>query len=58
MKASVPQHALFDAYADIAFPGGIRLSWFTKAWNDGNHMLDRDDVQQIFHDAPWWRGPF
>ena len=58
VKASVPQHAVFDAYADIAFPGGIRLSWFTKGWNQGNQMLDRDDVQQLFHDAPWWARPF
>ena len=54
VKASVPAHAMFDIYADVAFPGGIRQSWFIKAWNEGNQMLDRDDVQQIFNDAPWW----
>lgn len=58
VKASVPAHAYFDPYADVAFPGGIRLSWFIKAWNQGNQMLDRNDVQQIFHDAPWWARPF
>jgi uncharacterized protein len=58
VKASVPQHSLFDAYADIAFPGGIQLSWFTKGWNSGNQMLDRDDVQQLFHDEAWWERPF
>jgi putative CocE/NonD family hydrolase len=58
VKASFPAHAFFDAYADVAFPGGIRLSWFIKAWNQGNQTLDRDDVQQLFHDAPWWARPF
>ena len=48
----------FDVYADVAFPGGIRLNWFIKAWNQLNQMLDRDDVQQLFHDAPWWARPF
>ena len=58
VKASVPEHAFFDPYADVLFPGGIRLSWFIKAWNQGIQMLDHDDVQQLFHDAPWWARPF
>src|SRR5437667_717156 len=57
VKASVLAHAFFDVYTDVAFPGGIRQSWFIKAWNQGNQMLDRDDVQQIFQDAPWWARP-
>ena len=58
VKASVPQCSLFDIYTDIIFPGGIRQSWFSKFWNDNNHLLDRNDAQQLFHAAAWWARPF
>ena len=42
VKASAPRFALFDAYTDIAFPGGIHISWFTETWARYNSMLDRN----------------
>jgi uncharacterized protein len=42
VRAAIPQFALFDAYTDVAAPGGIRLSWFTEAWGALNAALDED----------------
>ena len=44
VKAAAPRFSLFDAYPDIAFPGGLHLSWFTKEWGRFNGMLDRNQV--------------
>jgi len=42
VRAIVPEFSLFDAYADIGFPGGIHLSEFTKKWSQLNESLDRN----------------
>jgi uncharacterized protein len=39
--AVAPTFALFDAYTDVAFPGGIHLAWFTEVWARYNAALDR-----------------
>lgn len=44
VKAIAPRFALFDVYTDVAFPGGVHLTWFTKAWGDFNRAQDRNDV--------------
>lgn len=38
--AIAPMFSLFDAYADVAFPGGIHLAWFTEVWAAYNRALD------------------
>jgi len=43
VKAVIPQFSLFDAYTDVAFPGGIHNYHFTKCWNHMNQGLDRND---------------
>lgn len=40
VKAVVPRFSLFDAYADVAFPGGVHLQWFTEKWGMFNRWLD------------------
>jgi putative CocE/NonD family hydrolase len=42
VKAVAPLFSLFDAYTDIAFPGGVHLSWFTENWGRLNALLDRN----------------
>lgn len=42
VKAVAPLFSLFDVYADIAFPGGVHLSWFTENWGRANQILDRN----------------
>ena len=44
VKAVAPMFSLFDAYREIAFPGGIHLAWFTKTWSYVNSNLDRNDL--------------
>src|SRR5688572_23031024 len=41
VRAIAPMFALYDVYADVAFPGGIALSWFTERWAAYNAALDR-----------------
>ena len=48
--AIAPMFALFDVYADVAFPGGIQLEWFTRTWQRGNRIMDLDRPQ----DYAWW----
>ena len=50
VKAVAPTYALFDAYTDIAFPGGNHLSSFTRRWQEGNNILDSNRPQ----DAVWY----
>ncbi|HPM77577.1 MAG TPA: CocE/NonD family hydrolase [bacterium] len=50
LKAIMPMYSLFDTYPDIAFPGGIHLSWFTEIWQQGNHALDNNRPQEVL----WW----
>lgn len=40
VQASAPQFILFDAYADVAFPGGICLTSFLTAWGNLDRVLD------------------
>ena len=47
VKAVVPQFALFDAFADVGYPGGIHHSVFTEKWSKGNDALDRNKVTEL-----------
>jgi len=51
VKAVAPRFSLFDAYADIAFPGGIHSTWFTENWGRLNRALDRNAPHEAFG---WW----
>lgn len=42
VKAVIPRFSLYDVYADVAFPGGIHLSWFTREWSRFNRDLDEN----------------
>jgi putative CocE/NonD family hydrolase len=44
VKAVAPMFAGFDLYSEIAFPGGIHLSWFTETWTYINNRLDRNEL--------------
>ena len=48
VKAAAPRFALFDAYTDIAFPGGIHQSWFTEKWAAGNLAIDTNTIADKF----------
>jgi len=52
VKADIPSFSLFDTYADVAYPGGVHLSWFTENWARGNDVLDRNAVRDM--SSPWW----
>ncbi len=45
--AVAPAFALFDVYADVAFPGGIQLEWFTRLWQQGNRIMDNNRPQDF-----------
>lgn len=51
VRAVAPLFALFDAYTDIAFPGGVHLAWFTEHWGKFNAMLDRNATHEAFAQA-------
>jgi len=40
LLACAPRCSLYDVYTDIAYPGGLRLEWFTSAWTRANQALD------------------
>jgi putative CocE/NonD family hydrolase len=42
VRAIAPRYSLYDVYADIAFPGGLRQAWFTETWERANSALDRN----------------
>lgn len=42
VRAVAPLFSLYDVYADVAFPGGIHLAFFTERWSAYNAALDRD----------------
>ncbi len=44
VKAVAPMFSGFDLYSEIAFPGGIHLSWFTKTWTAINNHLDNNTL--------------
>ncbi len=53
VRAVAPLFALFDAYADIAFPGGVHLTWFTEHWGRFNALLDRNATDEAFALVVW-----
>ena len=54
VRAIAPRFALFDAYTDIAFPGGIHATWFTETWGRYNAALDRNAPHEV---TGWWVWP-
>jgi len=48
IKAIVSYFSVFDIYSDIAFPGGIHFSWFTKNWYKINNALDNLNLSRYF----------
>lgn len=47
VKAVAPEFTFFDAYGDLAFPGGIWLQSFSDAWQKLNRALDIDYVKSF-----------
>lgn len=47
VRAVAPRFSLFCAYEDVAFPGGVHLTWFTERWARFNLLLDA----HRFHEA-------
>jgi putative CocE/NonD family hydrolase len=47
VRAVAPRFACFDTYADVAFPGGIPATWFTRRWQEVNSALDRNAPHQV-----------
>lgn len=43
VKAVAPEFYLFDLYNDVAYPGGIHLSSFTRPWSELSAALDRNE---------------
>lgn len=48
LKASIPRFNIFDLYADMNFPGGLREAPFIEAWQKSVHGLDNYDYS-VFH---------
>jgi len=44
VKAVAPMFSGFDLYSEIAFPGGIHLTWFTDTWHQITHHLDHNKL--------------
>ena len=44
VKAVAPMFSGFDLYSEIAFPGGIHLTWFTETWSYINNRLDHNEL--------------
>ncbi len=63
LRAVLPRFSLFDAYADVAFPGGVHLTWFTSRWGQFNGALDENDhgaaiAGSAAHNAEAWSQTF
>jgi hypothetical protein len=43
LKASMPGHGLWDAYTDVAFPGGVYDHTFMQLWSFFGKNLDQND---------------
>lgn len=59
LLACAPRCSLYDVYTDIAYPGGLRLEWFTSAWTRANQALDAGRPEIMIAGAiaagkPWW----
>jgi putative CocE/NonD family hydrolase len=46
--AAAPRFSLYDTFADVAFPGGIHLAWFTELWSRFNRALDAGELDAAF----------
>lgn len=46
VKAVIPRFNEFDAFTDIAFPGGVYLDSFVKQWAESNRQLDANLVSK------------
>ncbi|NKB80352.1 MAG: CocE/NonD family hydrolase [Nitrospirales bacterium] len=44
VQAVAPMFSGFDLYSEIAFPGGVHLSWFTQTWSFINRKLDQNEL--------------
>ena len=44
VRAVMPMFSLYDAFPDIAFPGGVRNDWFIYQWGKANEMLDANEL--------------
>ena len=53
VKAVAPMFSLYDVFADVAFPGGIHLSWFTGVWSRFNRTLDANAYPSAMAQALW-----
>lgn len=51
LRAVAPLYSLFDVYEDVACPGGVQLSWFTKTWGAANNALDRNALHEVITGA-------
>jgi putative CocE/NonD family hydrolase len=51
VKAIAPLFSLFDVYADVAFPGGVQLTWFTDIWAKGNRAMDTNTLADVYPPA-------
>jgi hypothetical protein len=47
VKAVIPSFTLFDLYADIAYPGGVHLSWFTENWGAATRAMDQNRFARV-----------
>ncbi len=47
VKAIASRFSSFDVYPDIAFPGGIRHTWFLDTWSALNRALDKNAFQDF-----------
>ena len=45
LRAAAPRSAIWDLYADLTHPGGIRLAGFIEVWGRVTQSLDRNDFQ-------------
>jgi len=48
LKAIMPRFALFDAYSEAIFPGGIHLRWLTDTWGRMTRAMDRNLLHEFF----------
>jgi hypothetical protein len=48
VRAVAPMFSLYDVFADVAFPGGVHLAWFTQAWSRYNGALDRSAFSEAW----------
>lgn len=54
VKAVAPRFSCYNTFNDIAFPGGIPNTGFSKRWSKLNAALDANRLQDV---APRWFAP-